>query len=117
LWDFLLLVRRRCNLEYNTETLPNPISFEKIKFVETLETMTVTAIRKKLITYIADANEKKVKGLYMLVEDEISKNEKFKLSAAQLKSLEQDREKHVKGKSKSYSWPEAKNIIRGKAKL
>ena len=41
--------------------------------MKTLNTMTTTAIRKKLISYIADADDKKVKGLYMLVEDEISK--------------------------------------------
>ncbi|MES1226136.1 MAG: hypothetical protein ABUT20_62250 [Bacteroidota bacterium] len=79
--------------------------------------MTTTAIRKKLMTYIADADDKKLKGLYMLVEDEISKKEKFSLSASHLKIVEQEREKHVKGKSKSYSWPEAKDIIRGKRKL
>ena len=79
--------------------------------------MTTTAIRKKLITYIADANDEKVKGLYMLVEDEISKKNTFSLSAAQVKMLDAEKEKHVKGKSKSYTWPEAKAIIRGKRKL
>ena len=79
--------------------------------------MTTTAIRKKLITYIADADDKKVKGLYKLVEDEISKKTKFSLSAAQLKMLNAEKEKHINGKSKSYSWPEAKDIIRGKRKL
>jgi len=79
--------------------------------------MTTTAIRKKLITYIADADDKKVKGLYMLVEDEISKKTKFSLSAADLKMLDAEKAKHLKGKSKSYSWPEAKEIIRGKSKL
>ena len=79
--------------------------------------MTTTAIRKKLITYIADADDKKVKGLYMLVEDEISKKTKFSLSAAQIKMLDAEKEKHINGKSKSYSWPEAKDIIRGKRKL
>lgn len=79
--------------------------------------MTTASIRKKLITYIADADDKKVKVLYMLVEDEISKQSKFSLSAAQLKVLNAEKEKHVKGKSKSYSWPEAKDIIRGKRKL
>ncbi len=79
--------------------------------------MTTTAIRKKLMTYIADADDKKVKGLYMLVEDDISKKTKFSLSAAQLKILDAEKEKHIKGKSKSYSWPEAKDIIRGKRKL
>ena len=79
--------------------------------------MTTTAIRKRLISYIADADDKKVKGLYMLVEDDMSDKKKFKLSAEQLKVVEQDREKHIKSKSKSYSWPEAKEIIRGKRKL
>ena len=79
--------------------------------------MTTIAIRKKLMTYIADADDKKVKGLYMLVEDDISQKEKFKLSGAQLKIVEEERAKHVKGKSKSFTWPEAKEIIRGKSKL
>jgi hypothetical protein len=79
--------------------------------------MTTTAIRKKLMTYIADADDKKVKGLYMLMEEDISKKTKFSLSAAQLKVLDAEKEKHVKGKSKSCSWPEAKKIIRGKRKL
>jgi hypothetical protein len=85
--------------------------------VKTLNIMTTTAIRKKLITYIADADDKKVKGLYMLVEDDISKITKFSLTAAQLKMLDAEKEKHINGKSKSYSWPEAKDIIRGKRKL
>jgi hypothetical protein len=79
--------------------------------------MTTTAIRKKLMTYIADADDKKVKGLYMLVEDDITKHEDFKLTDAHFKILEEERRKHVKGKSKSYTWPEAKEIIRGKRKL
>jgi hypothetical protein len=79
--------------------------------------MTTAAIRKKLITYIADADDKKVKGLYMLVEDDISKKNKFSLSPAQIKMLAAEKEKHINGKSKSYSWPEAKDIIRGKRKL
>lgn len=78
--------------------------------------MTTAAIRKKLMTYIADADDKKVKGLYMLVEDEITGG-KFKLSSQHLKILEQERDKHIKGKSKSYNWEEAKQIIRGKRKL
>ncbi len=79
--------------------------------------MTTAAIRKKLMTYIADADEKKVKGLYMLVEDEITGWEKFKLSIEHLKIVEQEREKHLKGRSKSYSWEDAQQIMRGKRKL
>ena len=79
--------------------------------------MTTTAIRKQLMTYIADADDKKVKGLYMLVEDEITRKGKISLSASELKRLDKERDLHIKGKSKSYSWPEAKEIIRGKRKL
>jgi len=79
--------------------------------------MTTTAIRKKLMTYIADADDKKVKGLYMLIEDEISSGEKFELSGKHIKILDQDRDEHIKGKSKSYSREDAKQIIRGKRKL
>jgi predicted Zn-dependent protease len=78
--------------------------------------MTTTAIRKKLMSYIADADDKKVKGLYLLVEDEIAYAEKFKYSTEHDKILEQERDKHVKGKTKSYTWNEAKDIIRSKRK-
>lgn len=78
--------------------------------------MTTTAIRKKLMSYIADADDKKVKGLYLLVEDDMAEAEKFKLSADHIKILEEERDKHVKGKSKSYSWNETKDIIRSKKK-
>lgn len=49
-----------------------------------------------------------------IAKDEISQNSKFSLSATDIKMLEKDRAKHIKGKSKSYSWQEAKEIIRGK---
>jgi hypothetical protein len=48
---------------------------------------------------------------------DIADTKKFKLSVNQLKIVEQEKEKHIKGKSKSYNWPEAKDIIRGKRKL
>ena len=79
--------------------------------------MTTTAIRKKLMTYIADADDKKVKGLYMLIEDDISSKEEFELNDEQIKMLERDRNEHIKGKSKSYSREDAKQIVLGKRKL
>ncbi|MEP6950166.1 MAG: hypothetical protein ABI863_12855 [Ginsengibacter sp.] len=69
------------------------------------------------MTYIADADNKKVKGLYMLIEDEISNGEKFKLTGDHITILEEERKKHANGKSKSYSWDEFKQIIRGNRKL
>jgi flagellar basal body rod protein FlgB len=78
--------------------------------------MTTSAIRKKLINYIADADDKKIKSMYMLFEEEIEKEQAFKLSEKHIAILDEEREKHINGKSKSYKWQEAKQIIRGKKK-
>lgn len=78
--------------------------------------MTTAAIRKKLINYIADADEKKVKGMYLLFEEEIEKEKEFVLTEEHMKILEEEREKHFSGKSKSYTVQEAHDIIRGKRK-
>jgi ATP-dependent exoDNAse (exonuclease V) alpha subunit len=79
--------------------------------------MTTSAIRKKLISFIADADDKKIKGMYMLLAEEIEKEEPFTLSGEHMAILDAEREKHVSGKSKSYSWSQAKQIIRGKKSL
>ena len=79
--------------------------------------MTTSAIRKKLINFIADADDKKIKGMYMLFEEEIEKEEVFTLTDEHMAILDAEREKHVSGKSKSYSWSQAKQIIRGKKSL
>lgn len=76
--------------------------------------MTTAAIRKKLIDYIANADDKKIKGMYLLFEEEIENQEAFTLTNEQLKILDEEREAHLNGASKSYSWQEAKEIIRGK---
>ena len=39
--------------------------------------MTTLAIRKKLITYLADADDKKVKAVYSLFEEDINRKEGF----------------------------------------
>ena len=79
--------------------------------------MTIAAIRKKLITYIADAGDNKIKGLYLLIEDEVNNDHKLNLSVEHLKFLDLERKKHMKGKSKSFNSIEAKQIIRGERKL
>jgi len=79
--------------------------------------MTTSAIRKKLMTYIAEADEKKVMGMYMLFEEEIEREKGFKLTDGDIRILDDEREKHVNGKTKSYHWSQAKRIIRGKGKL
>ncbi len=74
------------------------------------------SIRKKVITYLADADEKKVKAVYTLLENDIELKTNFKLSSAQLKLLNTEKEKHLKGKSPSYTWDEVKNRIRSRRK-
>lgn len=82
-----------------------------------MQLMTTATKRKKLIAYIAHADDKKIKGMYLLVEDDIENAEKFELSAENIKMLEIIRERHTKGRSKSFTWPEAKQIIRSKKKI
>jgi hypothetical protein len=79
--------------------------------------MTTTSIRKKLLAYIAEADDKKVKGLYKLIENDISGVGKFELNDEHLQILEHDREEHLKGKTKSYTRENAKQIIRGEKEL
>jgi hypothetical protein len=74
--------------------------------------MTTPAIRKKLMTYLADADDSKVKALYTLLEKEIQQDESFALTDEQLQILEKEREMHINGESKSYSREEAKQIIK-----
>ncbi len=76
--------------------------------------MTVNTIRKKLMGYLADADQKKLKALYTLLEDDIQEAEKNVFTKEQLSLLNEEHDLHTSGKTKSYSWDEAKEIIRGK---
>lgn len=79
--------------------------------------MTTSAIRKRLMSFIADADEKKIKGMYMLLAEEIEKAESFTLTDEHISILDEEREKHLSGRSKSYSWSQARQIVRGKKSL
>jgi hypothetical protein len=75
--------------------------------------MTTIAIRQKLMTYLADADDSKVKALYTLLEKEIEQEDAFVFTDEQLEILEIERSLHLSGKSKSYSREEAQQIIKG----
>jgi hypothetical protein len=75
--------------------------------------MTTLTIRQKLITYLADADDSKVKAIYTLLEREIREDDIFTLSDEQLQILDEEHEMHITGQSKSYSREEANQIIRG----
>jgi hypothetical protein len=73
--------------------------------------MTITAIRQRLISYLEDADENKVKAIYTLVEEDIE-NADVVLSHEQLSILDQERELFIKDESKALSMTEALQFIR-----
>jgi hypothetical protein len=79
--------------------------------------MTSTLIRKKLSAYLQTADDKKVKAIYTMVEDEINtkENELDKDFIAELKKRSKS---FTDGTAKTYSWEETKKaaIQRVKAK-
>ncbi len=75
--------------------------------------MTITAIRHRLMSYLADADDNKVKAVYTLLEKEIDEKQLFVLSDEQLQILDKERELHLSGQSKSYNRNEARQIIKG----
>ena len=75
--------------------------------------MTIAAIRTRLISYLADADDNKVKAIYTLLEKDMEEKEQFVLSDEQLLILDKERELHLSGQSKSYSIVESFQIIRG----
>jgi hypothetical protein len=79
-------------------------------------TMAAGNIRKRLITYLADADDKRVKAIYTLFEEDINREEAFKLSDEHLKILEQRRKGHLSGKDKSSSWQEVHDRVRKRRK-
>lgn len=69
--------------------------------------MTTTAIRKKLVDYLKTADDKKVKAIYTMVEDEINTqandwDEKF------IAKLNDRKKSFESGKAKTYTWGETK---------
>ncbi len=78
--------------------------------------MTSISIRKKLHNYIADISDNKVKGMYLLLKDEIEKKEDFQLTPRHLEILEDEKNKHLQGESKSYNRKQARKFISGNKK-
>jgi hypothetical protein len=74
--------------------------------------MTARNIRKKLITYLADADDKKVKAIYTLFEDDINQQDAFELSEEHIQILKNRRNRHLSGKDKSSTWQDVHERIR-----
>jgi hypothetical protein len=79
---------------------------------QTVKAMSSTLIRKKLITYLADADDKKVKAVYALLEDEIEDKAEFIATKEQLRLIEERRKRHKEGKDDSVTWKTAHEKIR-----
>ncbi len=77
--------------------------------------MTIISIREKLVNYLQVADEKKLKAIYTMVEDEIN-------TAANdwdddfVKELKRRSKEFTKGSAKTYSWQETKEAAINKVK-
>jgi hypothetical protein len=74
--------------------------------------MTTAAIRSRLLSYLADADESKVKAIYTLVEKEMEEKDSFVLTDEQLEILDREHELHITGQTKSYTKAEAIRMIK-----
>ena len=77
--------------------------------------MTIAAIRQQLMTYLAEANDQKVKALYTLLEGELESPKDFKLSDEQLAIVE-ERKATYSTSREGRSWQEVHASIRSKRK-
>ncbi|MFD2145569.1 hypothetical protein [Mucilaginibacter antarcticus] len=79
--------------------------------------MATLSIRQKLITYLAEADDSKVKAVYTLLKNDIQADNSFSLTDEQMRILDEEHHLHIAGKSKSYSREEAAQIIKGQRAL
>ncbi len=69
--------------------------------------MTTTAIRKKLVDYMQTADDKKVRAIYTMVEDEIE-TEANDFDEDFFKELDRRSKSFEDGTAKTYTWEETK---------
>lgn len=77
--------------------------------------MTTDAIRKKLVDYLNIADDKKVKAIYTMVEDDIN-TEMNDWSEDFVEELKNRRRSFVSGSSKTYTWEQTKQAAIKRAK-
>lgn len=78
--------------------------------------MTTMAIRHKLYDYIRAAEDRKVKAIYTMLEEEIEENYVYWNDKVFLAELDKRSTDFKSGKVKSVLWEEAKAQISGSAK-
>jgi putative addiction module component (TIGR02574 family) len=67
--------------------------------------MRTTQIRRQLHEYIDSADDKKLKAIYILLEDNLT--DEFALTAEQKKELDRRYDNYQNGIGKTYTWEEA----------
>ncbi|MEP7127677.1 MAG: hypothetical protein ABI729_02365 [Chitinophagales bacterium] len=77
--------------------------------------MTTTAIKEKLINYLKIADDKKVKAIYTMVEDEINTAEND-WDEVFIKELQRRSKAFSTGDHKTYTWEETKRVAIQKVK-
>jgi hypothetical protein len=76
--------------------------------------MTETKIRERLVEFCKTGDQKKVKAIYMMVEDEIMEAEEWNESF--IKELDRRTNSFLDGSAKTYSLEEAKRMAREQLK-
>jgi hypothetical protein len=66
--------------------------------------MSITQLKQQLHDYIDSAEDKKLKAIYTLLENDIT--DKFPLTVAQRKELDRRYDNYVAGVGKTYTWEE-----------
>jgi hypothetical protein len=82
------------------------------KFEERLKGMNTTALRQQLHDYIDQANDSKITGLFLLVEDQLNEMPGQRFSETELAILNEEREKYLCRPETFLRWNEAKSKIR-----
>lgn len=69
--------------------------------------MTTNTIRRKLTEYIQDADPKKLKAIFTLLQDDVAQREEDEeIDDELLAELDRRSEEMISGKAKTYSWKE-----------
>ena len=78
--------------------------------------MTTSAIREKLYDFIKIADDKKVKAIYMILEDEINEKAEWWKDKAFMKELDNRYKAWETGKEKGYTLYEANALFEAAGK-
>ncbi|ANH82694.1 hypothetical protein A8C56_18455 [Niabella ginsenosidivorans] len=73
--------------------------------------MTTAAIRDKLQEYIRFADDKKIKAIYTILEEEIETEYVWWKDEDFVARLDREREHFKSGKSKGYTWEEISSTL------